>query len=366
MVCMSEMYVWTYSRRRIATLIRSRAASAAQSARRRASTAAMSTSAAMWTSMAMLTSMRSRSGRGTSSRGRSTRARATVEGPERRGRPRKEVHRGDAEGVRKHLAALSIKFPEMMRAEDGSEAVVPRAVEEEVEEEEAAEEAAEEAKRAATRAAARVSLAASRVGTRRSVESRKKIGAAQRERWKNARLAAGASATTSFGDVSEAAPLTAQQRKDKAAKERTAKLTKLIAMKKSTSRAEKIASSSVKVNQFSYELSAYTRLREELASWSDGFEQAKGRRPNFKDVQKTRIPWLIESFKEYVRLRNKLISETPKIRGEVGKLAKQTLPTPRSLPLGELRLSIDDDNDDVGGDDEKKDDNSFSVFNFTR
>ena len=311
--------------------------------------------------MAMSTSMRSRSGRGTSSRGRSTRARAAVEGPERRGRPRKEVHRGDAEGVRKHLAALSIKFPEMMRAGDGSEAVVPRAVEE-VEE----EEAAEEAKRAATRAAARVSLAASRVGTRRSVESRKKIGAAQRERWKNARLAAGASATTSFGDVSEAAPLTAQQRKDKAAKERTAKLTKLIAMKKSTSRAEKIASSSVKVNQFSYELSAYTRLREELASWSDGFEQAKGRRPNFKDVQKTRIPWLIESFKEYVRLRNKLISETPKIRGEVGKLAKQTLPTPRSLPLGELRLSIDDDNDDVGGDDEKKDDNSFSVFNFTR
>lgn len=310
--------------------------------------------------MVMSTSMRSRSGRGTSSRGGSTRARAAMEGSERRGRPRKEVHRGDAEGVRKHLAALSIKFPEMMRAEDGSEAVVPRAVEEEVEE----EETAEEARRAATRAAARVSLAASRVGTRRSVESRKKIGAAQRERWKNARLAAGASATTSFGDVSEAAPLTAQQRKDRAAKERTARLTKLIAMKKSTSRAEKIASSSVKVNQFSYELSAYARLREELASWSDGFEQAKGRRPNFKDVQKTRIPWLIESFKEYVRLRNKLISETPKIRGEVGKLAKQTLPTPRSLPLGELRLSIDDDDD--GGDDEKKDDNSFSVFDFTR
>ena len=215
-------------------------------------------------------------------------------------------------------------------------------------------------------AAASVSLAASRVGTRRSVESRKKIAAAQRKRWKKARLEAGASATTSFGEVSEAAPLTAKQRKEKADKERTAMLTKLIAMKKSTSRAEKIASSTVKVNQFSYELSAYARLRDELASWSDGFEQAKGRRPNFKDVQKTRMPWVIESFKEYVRLRNKLISETPKIRGEVGKLAKQTLPTPRSLPLGELRLSIDDDDDDEDKGDDKKDDDSFSVFNFTR
>lgn len=310
-------------------------------------------------SMSMSTSTRARARRGTPRRGAAQRRRAGTEG-ERRGRPRKEVHRGDAEGVRKHLATLSMKFPEMMRAEGGSEAVVPRAVEVEEVEEEAA-------KRAGTRAAARVSLAASRVGTRRSVESRKKIAAAQRTRWKKARLEAGASATTSFGEVSEAAPLTAKQRKEKADKERTARLTKLIAMKKSTSRAEKIASSTVKVNQFSYELSAYARLRDELASWSDGFEQAKGRRPNFKDVQKTRIPWLIESFKEYVRLRNKLISETPKIRGEVGKLAKQTLPTPRSLPLGELRLSIDDDDDDdEDKGDDKKDDDSFSVFNFTR
>ncbi len=313
----------------------------------------------MASSMSMSTSTRARARRGTPRRGAAQRRRAGTEG-ERRGRPRKEVHRGDAEGVRKHLATLSMKFPEMMRAEGGSEAVVPRAGEVEEVEEEAA-------KRAGTRAAARVSLAASRVGTRRSVESRKKIAAAQRKRWKKARLEAGASATTSFGEVSEAAPLTAKQRKEKADKERTARLTKLIAMKKSTSRAEKIASSTVKVNQFSYELSAYARLRDELASWSDGFEQAKGRRPNFKDVQKTRIPWLIESFKEYVRLRNKLISETPKIRGEVGKLAKQTLPTPRSLPLGELRLSIDDDDDDdEDKGDDKKDDDSFSVFNFTR
>ena len=46
-------------------------------------------------------------------------------------------------------------------------------------------------------------------------------------------------------------------------------MTKLIAMKKSNTRAEKIAASSVKVNQFSYELSAYNKLKSELASWSE-------------------------------------------------------------------------------------------------
>ena len=220
--------------------------------------------------------------------------------------------------------------------------------------------------------ARRTSMAASKVGERLSAESRKKIAAAQRERWRAARAAAGAAATSSLAEIAESSTVknagTAQQRQQAAERERTAKLTKLIAMKKSTTRAEKVASSTVKVNQFSYELSAYTRLRNELASWSDGFEQAKGRRPNFKDVQNTRIPWLIESFQEYVRLRNKLISETPNIRGEVGKLAKATLPAPRSVPKGELRLSIDDD--DVGattrrGDDEDGDSN-WSIFNFTR
>ena len=79
-------------------------------------------------------------------------------------------------------------------------------------------------------------------------------------------------------------------------------------------------------------------------------------------MQNTRIPWLIDSFEEYVRLRNKLIAETPNIRGDVGKLAKQTLPSPRSVPSGgEFRLSFDegeDENDDGEGS------SPFSIFNF--
>ena len=291
---------------------------------------------------------------------------------ERRGRPRKEVHRGDADGVRKHLTALSERFPEVRLG--GEEASRPRsgrgeAVEEEAgasereEEEEEEEESIEESVgRVLEKTAMSVRASAAKVGTRRSVESRKKIAKAQRERWRKARLEAEAEAPPATAEpfIAETTTRPVKSGKSSAsASERTARLTKLIAIKKSTSRSEKIASSSVKVNQFSSELSQYTRLRNELASWSEGFEESKGRRPTLKDVQNTRIPWLIESFQEYVRLRNKLIAEAPNVRGEVGKIAKQTLPSPRSLPSGQITLSIDDDADD---DDLKGD--KFSVFNF--
>lgn len=292
---------------------------------------------------------------------------------ERRGRPRKEVHRGDADGVRKHLTALSERFPEVRLG--GEEASRPRsgrgeAVEEEAgaseereeEEEEENEESIEESVgRVLEKTAMSVRASAAKVGTRRSVESRKKIAKAQRERWRKARLEAEAEAPPATAEpfIAETTTPVKSGKLSASASERTARLTKLIAIKKSTSRSEKIASSSVKVNQFSSELSQYTRLRNELASWSEGFEESKGRRPTLKDVQNTRIPWLIESFQEYVRLRNKLIAEAPNVRGEVGKIAKQTLPSPRSLPSGQITLSIDDDADD---DDLKGD--KFSVFNF--
>jgi hypothetical protein len=231
--------------------------------------------------------------------------------------------------------------------------------------------AGEARKKATTREdadeAGNVRAAAAKVGTRRSVDSRKKIAEAQRARWRKARREVDLEPESATSDTFDPTALDptkpAKSRKTPVSSARTDKLTKLIAMKKSTSRAEKQAFSSVKVNQFSSELSKYTKLRNELASWSDGFEETKGRRPTLKDVQNTRIPWLIESFQEYVRLRNKLIAQTPNIRGEVGRLAKATLPSPRSLPSGEIRLSIDDDNDDDDDGDGGGDD-GFSVFNF--
>ena len=286
---------------------------------------------------------------------------------ERRGRPRKEVSRGDAEGVRRLLAGVQVKFPDVCAG--GGEASVPRVVkrDEEDEREDALEDEDETRGAAMTtikrelRMESKLKSAASRVGTQRTLESRKKIAEKQRERWREARAKADEAAAPSrlieLEQTAAAAASAKQKRGKPANSERNERMTKLIAMKKSTSRAEKLASSSVKVNHFSSELSRYTKLRNDLASWSDGFAQRQGRRPTFKDVQATRIPWLIESFQEYVKLRNKLIAETPNIRGEVGKLAKATLPAPRSLRMpssGEVFLSIDDEDDDEYDDDEEE------------
>ena len=281
---------------------------------------------------------------------------------ERRGRPRKEISRGDFEGVRAHLETLSTRFPDVCAI--AGEGTRPRegSVGGRVSTADASAEAGTiSGRRRRLTGDASVTPVMARVGSRRSVESRKKIARTQRERWRNARLADAAAAEARAEGANEGGAF-AKETTESASKARTARMTKLIAMKKSNTRAEKIAASSVKVNQFSYELSAYNKLKSELASWSEGFEKAKGRKPTFKDVQNTRIPWLIDSFEEYVRLRNKLIAETPNIRGDVGKLAKQTLPSPRSVPSGgEFILSFDegeDENDDGEGS------SPFSIFNF--
>ena len=281
---------------------------------------------------------------------------------ERRGRPRKEISRGDFEGVRAHLETLSTRFPDVCAiAGEGTRPREGAGGGRGTTADASAEAGTISGRRRRGTGDASVTPVMARVGSRRSVESRKKIARTQRERWRNARLADAAAAEAEADGANEGGAF-AKETTESASKARTARMTKLIAMKKSNTRAEKIAASSVKVNQFSYELSAYNKLKSELASWSEGFEKAKGRKPTFKDVQNTRIPWLIDSFEEYVRLRNKLIAETPNIRGDVGKLAKQTLPSPRSVPSGgEFRLSFDegeDENDDGEGS------SPFSIFNF--
>ena len=303
---------------------------------------------------------------------------------ERRGRPRKPTRVGDAEGVRKALSDAKKVFPSI--DVDGVEGRQPGRVEMRRESDARDGGDASDARRVAKGdEERRVRAAKARVGTRATSEARKKIAESQRARWARAREGDDGGGNVGVGDDAGVARGKGKAKRGKPGNsERNERLTKIIAMKKSTTRAEKLASSSVKVSQFSSELSRYKNLREDLASWSDGFARGKGRRPNFKDVQATRIPWLIESFQEYVKLRNKLIAETPNIRGEVGKMAKATLPSPRSLRASSVDfsgvfLSFDDVDDDDEDEDEDREDfieadadededarrgKNFSVWNF--
>ena len=91
------------------------------------------------------------------------------------------------------------------------------------------------------------------------------------------------------------------------------------------------------VAKFTNELKAFTQLRDDLSDWSDNFLARNGRRPTVKDAERTGIDFLIKSFKEYVELRDRLMSQTPYLRGQMEDVAKETLPTPRVTRDGARR-----------------------------
>ena len=78
-----------------------------------------------------------------------------------------------------------------------------------------------------------------------------------------------------------------------------------------------------------HERVTYKRLRADLEEWSNAFSEKYRRRPTLKDVERTGIAFLVENFKEYVELRDKLMGQTPHLRGQMEDVAKATLPTPR-------------------------------------
>ena len=91
------------------------------------------------------------------------------------------------------------------------------------------------------------------------------------------------------------------------------------------------APSSVTVAKFTNELARYKRLRADLEEWSNAFSEKYRRRPTLKDVERTGIDFLVENFKEYVELRDKLMGQTPHLRGQIEDVAKATLPAPRQV-----------------------------------
>ena len=81
------------------------------------------------------------------------------------------------------------------------------------------------------------------------------------------------------------------------------------------------------VAKFTAELARVKRLRGDLEEWSNAFYLKHGRRPTTQDVERTGIDFLVENFQEYVRLRDKLMSQTPYLRGQIEDVARDTLQT---------------------------------------
>ncbi|KAL4858496.1 hypothetical protein ACK3TF_001466 [Chlorella vulgaris] len=81
------------------------------------------------------------------------------------------------------------------------------------------------------------------------------------------------------------------------------------------------------LNTFKSELREYRTLQEELSTWTAAFREKNNRKPNLMDVQRTGIPWLIEKFKQYVVLRDRLFSDTSVLRGKL----QDAIPDPEAV-----------------------------------
>ncbi|EFN58238.1 expressed protein [Chlorella variabilis] len=81
------------------------------------------------------------------------------------------------------------------------------------------------------------------------------------------------------------------------------------------------------LNTFKAELREYRTLQEELSTWTAAFREKNNRKPNLVDVQRTGIPWLIDKFKQYVVLRDRLFSDTSVLRGKL----QEAIPDPESV-----------------------------------
>lgn len=68
---------------------------------------------------------------------------------------------------------------------------------------------------------------------------------------------------------------------------------------------------------YKFQLSEYRALKEELEPWATAFLEKYGRKPRLSDVEDTRISWLIHKFKQYMVLKNNLLTTLPSLRNEL-------------------------------------------------
>ena len=64
-------------------------------------------------------------------------------------------------------------------------------------------------------------------------------------------------------------------------------------------------------------LHEFRALQAELAPWTAAFAASHGRKPGVADVEATGIPWLSLKFKQYVLLRERVLSDTQGLRGRL-------------------------------------------------
>ncbi|BDA41451.1 hypothetical protein COCOBI_02-2310 [Coccomyxa sp. Obi] len=73
------------------------------------------------------------------------------------------------------------------------------------------------------------------------------------------------------------------------------------------------------LSTYKSELREFRALQEELEPWTAAFKAKHARKPCLADVESTRIPWLINKYKQYIIMRERLLSDTQSLRTKLEK-----------------------------------------------
>ncbi|KAL6771031.1 hypothetical protein ACKKBF_B33650 [Auxenochlorella protothecoides x Auxenochlorella symbiontica] len=71
------------------------------------------------------------------------------------------------------------------------------------------------------------------------------------------------------------------------------------------------------LQSFKAELHHFRRLQEALRPWVSDFEARAGRKPTMQDVQAAGVPWLLERYRHYILLRQRLFHGAGSVRGSL-------------------------------------------------
>ncbi|KAK9846760.1 hypothetical protein WJX84_009414 [Apatococcus fuscideae] len=75
------------------------------------------------------------------------------------------------------------------------------------------------------------------------------------------------------------------------------------------------------VKNYKAQLREYRALQAELAPWTAAFQGQYGHRPHLHDVEVTGITWLITKYKQYLILRERVLSDTNVLRSKLDSAA---------------------------------------------
>lgn len=162
--------------------------------------------------------------------------------------------------------------------------------------------------------ASRAAMSQAATGVPKTAEHKAKIAAAQRRRHAAARALTAVEAFHRGSDSAlPAGPQSSNQSSPGKGKGRRSSVRCLSGR---SSQGKSLTKTQI-MTAYKAELREYRLLQEELGPWTQAFKAQHGRKPGLLDVERTGIAWLLDKFKAYVILRDRLLSDTSILRDKL-------------------------------------------------